>query len=187
MQIITISGKARHGKDTIARFLKEAIENDGYTVRIIRYGDLLKHVCKSFFGWNGKKDERGRTLLQSVGTDTVRAKDPDYWVRFVLDFLKFYPEKWDYIIIPDCRFPNEVEAPKKYGFDSLHVRVIRSNFASPLTQEQQLHPSETSLDDFPADVYILNEGDLKDLKKKVFHFEASFVSQHQITLEETTH
>ena len=67
MQVIVISGKAQHGKDTTAGFLKDALEADGYPVLIAHYGDLVKYVCKMYLGWNGEKDEYGRSLLQYAG------------------------------------------------------------------------------------------------------------------------
>lgn len=77
-----------------------------------------------FFGWDGEKDEKGRTLLQKVG-DAIRAKRPDYWVSFISDIMEFFPGEWDYVLIPDCRFPNEVDYIKNAGFDAVHLRVRR--------------------------------------------------------------
>lgn len=51
MKVITISGKAQNGKDTTAGLLKAALEADGYKVLITHYADLLKYICKQFFGW----------------------------------------------------------------------------------------------------------------------------------------
>lgn len=155
MKLILITGKAQHGKDATAKALKQIIEADGKKVLIAHYADLLKYICKTFFGWNGEKDEAGRTLLQRVGTDVIRKKDPDYWVRFIKSILSLFPEEWDYVIIPDTRFPNEI-----MFFDSVEpttVKVIRPNFKSSLTAEQQAHPSETALDnyDFLIDHYIV--------------------------------
>ena len=56
----------------------------GYSTLIVHYADLLKYMCKTFFGWNGEKDEFGRSLLQRVGTDCIRNVEPDYWVDFVI-------------------------------------------------------------------------------------------------------
>ena len=72
MKVITISGKAQNGKDTTARLLKDVLEDDGNTVLIAHYADLLKYICKQFFGWDGNKDEQGRHTLQYVGTDVIR-------------------------------------------------------------------------------------------------------------------
>ena len=169
MKVICISGKAQHGKDTTAGILKEFMELDGYKVRIIHYADLLKYICKTYFDWNGEKDDYGRTLLQKVGTDTIRAKDPDYWVDFVASLLKLFPEEWDYVIIPDCRFPNEINIMKA-NFDTLHLRIFRSNFESPLSIEQQNHISETALDKTEPDYAIFNKEDLIYLTNNILEF-----------------
>ncbi len=41
----------------------------GYKVLIAHYADLVKYVAKTFFEWNGEKDEYGRSLLQHIGTE----------------------------------------------------------------------------------------------------------------------
>lgn len=168
MKVIVISGKAQHGKDTTAGYMKEFLEARGKKVLIAHYGDLVKYVCKTFFNWDGQKDEKGRTLLQQVGTERIRNKGyADYWVSFIGDILSFFPYEWDYVLIPDCRFPNEIEYLQKRGFDVIHVRVVREDFESPLTEEQQKHPSETALDDYPPDILLINRNDLTYLKYAV--------------------
>ena len=167
MKVITISGKAQNGKDTMASLLKKSLEESGYRVLIAHYADLVKYVCKQFFGWDGEKDERGRSLLQYVGTDVVRNKEPDYWVNFLVSILKMFPDDWDYVLIPDCRFPNEVDRMKEAGFDTIHIRVKREGFQSPLTAEQQAHLSETALDDSVPDLWLINTGTINDLQNKI--------------------
>lgn len=168
-KVICISGKAQHGKDTSANMLKETLETKGHKVLIVHYGDLLKFLCKSYFGWNGEKDDAGRTLLQYVGTDVVRTKEPNYWVKFVTEFLTLFAEEWDYVIIPDCRFPNEIKYIAKH-FPYMHVRVVRPNFVSPLTEEQQQHISETALDNYEYDCLLDNNGTLESLNSSVETF-----------------
>ena len=167
MKVICISAKAQHGKDTVANFMKECLEAKGKRVLVTHYADLVKYVCKTFFNWDGQKDEKGRTLLQYVGTDIVREKEPDYWVGFIADMLYFFGDQWDYVLIPDTRFPNEIDYLKNAGFDVLYIRVIRENFESPLTEEQQKHPSETALDDYEAEVLLYNDSTLENLKFSV--------------------
>lgn len=166
MKVIAVSGRARHGKDTVASILQKQLQEDGHRVLITHYADLLKYICTTFFGWNGEKDEEGRTLLQYVGTDVVRKQNPDYWVDFVADILTYFDDQWDYVVIPDTRFPNEFNRLKERGLDAIHLRVVRPDFASPLTKEQQAHPSETALDDVKPDFCIVNDSDLNELKRK---------------------
>ena len=158
MQIISISGKAQHGKDTTASYLRDALERRGKKVLITHYGDLVKYVCAAFLGWDGKKDEAGRSLLQRVGTEIVRAVDPNYWVRFVRFMVTTLKDAgaWDYVLIPDCRFPNEVVGT--------HIRVKRPGFDNGLTEKQAQHPSETALDTWAPDIVINNCGTMEALQ-----------------------
>lgn len=172
MRIINISGKAQHGKDTSALILKEKLESKNKKVLIAHYADLVKYVCKQFFNWDGLKDEKGRTILQRVGTDIVRTQKPNYWIDFVKGFIEMFQDDWDYVIIPDCRFPNEVESWKQDNWDNVAVRINRYNFKSELTEEQLNHPSETALDDFKFDWYICNYGEMDQLEEEVDEFVA---------------
>ena len=43
------------------------------------------------------------------------------------------------------------------------MRVIRKDFKSPLTEEQQRHPSETALDGIESDFTLLNDKGIDDL------------------------
>lgn len=153
---ILISGLAGSGKDTSATILKECLEKHGQRVLITHYADLLKFICKNFFGWNGEKDEAGRTLLQQVGTDCIREQDPDYWVDFVANLVRMFPDKWDFVIVPDVRFANEIDRIADAGFPSTHIHIVRPDLESKLTDEQKNHPSETSMDNVVPDYWICN-------------------------------
>ena len=170
MKVICISAKAQHGKDTSALILKEIYEAEGKKVLITHYADLLKYICKTFFKWNGEKDDYGRTLLQQVGTNIVGAKQPDFWVDFIINILTLFEGTWDMVIIPDCRFVNEIEKMKA-NFDTTLIRVIRPDFDNGLTETQKQHPSETALDNFKFDHIIYNTGSLEDLKNKLSKLE----------------
>lgn len=167
MKVILISGKAQNGKDTVADFLHKALVNDGKRVLVTHYADLLKYICTNYFGWDGNKDARGRQMLQYVGTDVIRKQNPTLWVDFVSMLLKYFHENWEYVIIPDCRFPNEVTTMVENGFDTVHLRVVRKNFKSPLTEEQQQHPSEIALDNVKPDYFIYNDGTLGELEENI--------------------
>lgn len=165
MKVVCISGKAGHGKDTFAKFLKAAMENKNKRVLITHYGDLIKYVCEKFFEWDGMKDEKGRTLLQQIGTERIRFKKPNFWVAFIADILELFQDEWDFVLIPDARFPNEVNYLKERGFDVMHVHIERPG-CNILTDKQQKHLSETSMDGFPADVTIKNDRNITGLMAK---------------------
>ena len=167
MKVIAISGHAMNGKDTAAEMIRSALELNGERVLITHYADLLKYICKMFFGWNGEKDERGRNLLQYVGTDVVRKKKPDFWVEFIIFILEHFGDNWDYVIIPDTRFPNEIDRLIEDGFCVTHIRIDRNNFNSELNNEQKTHESETALDKTTPDYLIKNSGSLQDLENNI--------------------
>lgn len=167
MKVVLLSSKAQHGKDTSAKILKEIMEQENKNVLITHYADLLKYMCRTYFNWNGDKDEIGRSILQHVGTNVIRKKEPNYWVEFISGFLKMFDDEWDYILIPDTRFPNEIEKMISDGFDTFSVRINRIDFESSLTEEQKNHISEVALDDYCFDYYIDTISQLDYLKGKL--------------------
>ena len=163
MKVICISGKARHGKDTAANFMKKSLEKTHKErVLIIHNADLLKYICKNIFDWDGIKDEAGRRMLRYVGTDVIREQNPDYWIDFIIGILKMFPDIWDYVLIPDCRFPNEIDKLKENGFETYSVKIVRDGFDNGLTKEQLSHISETALDNYDFD-YIIHNSSLSNL------------------------
>ena len=168
--VILLSAKSGHGKDFIANIMKEKLEQKGNKVLVTHYADLLKYILKTFFDWDGQKDEHGRHLLQYVGTDVIRRQNPNYWVDFVKDIIIMFSNNWDYILIPDARFPNEITRMFCSNFRTISIRIRRINYSSKLTEEQQQHESETALDNYPFDYYMTNDGTLDGVTKEVDNF-----------------
>lgn len=157
MKIICISGHAQNGKTTMAKALTKQLTDIGKNVKEINYADYLKFVAQKYYDWNGEKDKYGRALLQELGTDIVRNVNPDFWVNIVEMTINtlFVPEGVDYVIIADARFPNEIDYWRRNEYDIMHIRVKRTgDFDDGLTDEQRLHLSEISLDDYPAEIII---------------------------------
>mgnify|MGYP000844963869 CR=1 FL=1 len=175
-KIVCVCGHAQNGKDTFASMSKEILTAKGKSVLIVHYADYLKFIAKTYFDWDGQKNEKGRSLLQWLGTDKIRAINNDFWVTAVTNLIEVLKDDYDYFFIPDCRFPNEVNyLITKFGIDKIIlVKIHRKDFISPLTKEQQEHPSETSLDNYPANYYIeVGEG-LDKVKQEVKNFLAFY-------------
>lgn len=170
INIITLSAKAENGKDATAFLLKEKLELQGNKVLICHYADLVKYIAKTFFDWDGNKDVKGRTLLQYIGTDIVRKRKPSYWVDFIKSIIDLFGSEWEYVLIPDCRFPNEIETWKDDGFNITSLHIERLNYENRLTTEQRLHPSETALDDYKFDYYIKASNGIDYLSYEVDRF-----------------
>ena len=163
MKIITVSGLAHNGKDSTASIAREYFTQQNKKCLTISYADYLKFVAEKYYGWDGLKDAQGRTLLQELGTNKARKRSPDIWVNVVMEFIKAFGEDFDYIFIPDTRFPNEILIPKTKGFSVYSVWVHRKGFDNGLTVEQKNHESETALLDFPFDHVICVESKMEKL------------------------
>ncbi|MDR2648525.1 MAG: hypothetical protein LBB94_02245 [Clostridiales bacterium] len=166
MKVILISGKAQHGKTSTADILEKHMKRAGYRILQINYADYVKFVCAKYYGWDGRKDERGRHILQYVGTDIFRERDKNFWVDTVVRFARAAWPDYDFILIADWRFPNEYTRWAENNInDVCKVRVYRPGFDNGLTSEQKDHPSETALDHFPMD-YKLYAVDLTGLERE---------------------
>ena len=167
MRVITISGGARNGKTCIAEELKRLFEEDDLRVKIVNYADVLKMICVNQYGWNGEKDETGRTLLQTVGA-RFRSVDQSVWVNIMLQILKGFTADTDIVLIPDTRYRNEIimlrDCPYIEG--PFTVKVERVGFDNGLTAEQKAHPSENDLNNWKFDLVVKNDGTLEDYLKQ---------------------
>lgn len=159
-KIILFSGKAESGKSTSSKMLVKLLEENNERVVIIPYGDYVKNTARLIFGWDGSKDENGRALLQWWGTDVVRKKDPNFWIETVYRLINVAGDLFDYVIIDDARFENEIAFWKettqfKSEYKTFTVNVLRLDHENILTEEQRNHPSECSLDGYIFDSNIV--------------------------------
>lgn len=182
-KVICLMGKARHGKDEAASTIKEYYEAKGKTCKLISFAGLLKEQALAC-GWDGKKDEAGRSFLQEFSAPVKKywnkkaELEPEKYGMFGKDcyypaksYLEILDNDADIYIITDMRFKYEAEFFKqREDLESIMVRVLRPNFNSPLSIEQQNHISEVDLDDFKEDFLILNDSTLFDYKNKVIDF-----------------
>lgn len=169
-KIICISGKAHSGKDFVASKIDYELANRGFVTQILHNADLLKYICREYLGWNGEKDENGRSLLQITGTKSFRSVNPNFWVDFLISLsTALFDTACDYILIPDVRFPNEISRWKDAGYDVIHVGVKRRNNESGLTSYQAIHESETALDNVKPDIVFENDVDSesRELEAKI--------------------
>ena len=124
------------------------------------------------------QDMTVRDFLQILGTEGLRdGLHTNVWVNALMCDYKFthyligefdtkltdtmgVNPNW---VITDMRFPNELEAVKaKYG---ITISVVRHQFET--ANFKPLHASETALDGHIFDYYIVNDGTIEDLIKKV--------------------
>lgn len=194
IDIILISGKAEHGKDTFVNLCMEQINSRKYKYNhninpmVARFADPLKFIARTYFGWDGEKDEKGRHLLQQLGTERGHQIIPGIWSKFISDVVLIKSPDINTVFIPDWRFPEEYYDLVNYDYQDNYVlnkiryyndipveyvvhtvRVVRINHESKLTAEQLKHASETALDDFEFD-YVITAENIKDLDEAAFEF-----------------
>lgn len=168
--IIGFSGHARNGKDSAGIILKEKLESSGKRVLKINLADYLKFLVATYFDGSYERTPENRTKWQHFGTEKVREEDPNFWVDTIIRMLSVFGDDFDYVIISDCRFPNEINRFSEKDFDTFSVRVKRLGFENDLTQEQRKHSSETSMDNFYFDYYIESQDGLDKLEIEVDKF-----------------
>lgn len=144
-KIFLMSGYAESGKDTVADIIAEKLNGSSMKVAM---ADYLKHMATKYYNWDGKKDIKGREILQKLGTETIR--DGLNWQTFhaerVCQDIEIIKDDYDYIFIPDVRFKNEMYyTMAKFPEDTISIRVTRPYHDNKLTDEQRKHRSEVDI------------------------------------------
>lgn len=177
---IGLVGKAGSGKDTAAKVIKKHL----LFVKTIKlaFADPVKKIVKTMFPKvkhrdlfgpskfrneiiEGAFDENGNPLtirkaLLYIGTSVGRKYNPNCWIDNMNSRINKASNKYDCIIITDCRFPNEFDALKKQDF--FMINVIRDN------ENKINHVSETTQDTITNfDFVIDNNGTLSDLENLI--------------------
>lgn len=166
-KIILLSGKAFNGKTESANYLQTVYELQGKRVLRMSFAYYLKNILKRFYGWDGvTKDDFWRGELQRLGTDKIRKelRMPLFHVGRVADDISVVFNDFDIVLIDDARFQNEIDYMKAMFPKMVEtIRVYRLGFQTPLSVEQQNHPSEIDLDDYEFDYSIYVQTGLQHL------------------------
>ena len=156
--MVILSGKAGAGKDTCGEYLVSL----GY--KRYAFADELKEIAR-LMGWNGEKDEKGRTFLQELGS-VGRNYDPDMWIKPVIEKMK--REKPERIVITDCRFKNEFDAlikfAEEHGYEVIPILVKRARAGLPGNLDE--HPREKEFENFPS-IVLNNDGTKGELYRQI--------------------
>ena len=162
-KIIIISGKASSGKSLVGNIIKQNINN---TV-LLAYADYLKMYAKNIAGWDGSEDTKPRELLQQLGVELIKTKiDDNMLIKRIIEDIKVYSYFYDYIVITDARFPDEIESIKNEFDNVISIRVNRNIYS--LEKKYQNHSTETGMNEYNNYDYIINNNDdIKALELKV--------------------
>ncbi len=168
--IVLINGVARSGKDTFAEMLVPYLCNSDKTGFILPNAFGVKEVASKVYGWNGDKDERGRSLLIDI-TNTGYKYDSMFWEKYANNHLKCLEKqikhKFDYVVVPDFRYP----ITQQY-YNALDYRVVTIYVARP-EYDNELGVNKYDVSEMPLtidfDYIVINDSDLENLKEYAKH------------------
>lgn len=159
--LIGLVGRKRSGKDTIAKFVTEMMEE----FTIMSFADPLKQACKHAYYLRDSQLEdtkdvvdviwgmTPRDMMKSLGGKYFRNEDPGHWVKV----MELRMAGIDHVIISDVRFENEAQFIRDNGGYLIHVsRDMESN--------NDDHVTEKTTDEIRCDYSINNNGSLVDLR-----------------------
>lgn len=165
-KIFILTGKARQGKDTVCEFIKEYYKD--LKVLHLPNNYYMRDYAKRIIGWDGNDVTKPRELLLQLA-DFARSFDEHFYIKRTIEDISIFSQYYDIIIIPDARFPYEIELPKEKFENVISICVTRPNYNSELSSENKNHPTETSLDSYDNyDYNIINDGTIEDLKNKIY-------------------
>lgn len=168
-KIYMIAGKARHGKDTLANYIKEYNERKNIKTIILQISTPLKYYAEKVLNWDYSEDSKPREFLQHIGISVIREKmGQDFLIKRLVDDIKILFNYCDCIIVSDVRMPIEFDTvDKEFNFVK-NILIERPNFETNLTKDEQKHITEVALSNYDNyDLKILNDGSLLDLKIKI--------------------
>lgn len=145
-KLIALTGPKGVGKTTTAEGLRTASRETLTTV--LSFASPVKYAAQRL-GWDGKKDAKGRKLLQTIG-QAARDYDPDVWVREMKRAYLEVPPWWQ-SVIDDCRYANEAAMVRELG----GVLVALNRKGIDYTAE---HESERGDAATHADLHVIIEG-----------------------------
>lgn len=176
--LIGIHGKAGAGKDTLASIL--CAKSDP-RCEVFHFAWPLKRVVSAIYELDmyhledreakEKTLERlgksPRQIMQYVGTEVMREHlGETVFLNAMSHRIAKHPDA-RVIIIPDTRFPNELEYIRDNG--GITVKVTRPDALRQGTVHSS-HATEREIPDEEFDYIFTNDGDLSELEKKVMKF-----------------
>ena len=92
----------------------------------------------------------------------------DMFITRQMDDIDIYSYFFDVIIIPDVRFPEEIDRIRE-KYSNVTVIKVMTSLTNSMSLEEKNHITETALDNYSDDEfdYVLENDDLSILEKNV--------------------
>ncbi len=140
---IAISGRMKSGKTTLAK----ALDKELYGHHITSFARPIREALKALGITKEQHPDLYRAGAQYIGTDLIRAHDPDWWVNYMDRKVRTDSGIYHGFIIDDMRFENEYDWCKANGFILVRLDISEQMQYNRRAEEGTFnHPSETGLD-----------------------------------------
>lgn len=148
--IILIAGRARSGKSILAEYLKEEYEKLNNKVIISPYTKYLKLYIEEITGKKIDDTNKPRDLLQQISSKIIKNElgKSSFFIERQIDDIQIYSYFADIILIPDVRFPAEINTIKQKFNNVISIGITRKDYISTLTKEQQEDITENALNEY---------------------------------------
>ena len=129
--IIGVAGYARTGKDTFGSILCNELSKTGVKAKKLSLAYVLKSDLDNFlldkfgisaFTEDPKEKSFIRPLLICYGTDLMRKKDPEYWIKKLQKTVDLNTNCGIISVICDIRFLNEASWLRNNGGILVHLK-----------------------------------------------------------------
>ena len=165
MKLYLICGKARAGKDTFAKLIKQEEEKDNHKVCILKLTAPLYSWAEDYFNYDKEKDEKPRELLQTLGYDILqlKLKKKDFLLDYLITTIEVLDNYYDVGLITDGRLVHEIEVLKE-KYPNIKTILLTNMKDNKLTNKEKNHQTEIDLDDYKDFDYIVENKDMESLK-----------------------
>ena len=161
IHIFVLNGSPRSGKDTFCALMEKYGEVEHYS-----YVDFTRYMLSEVNIDYHKKTDKDRQLLETINNaleayDDIPMKDI---CESVIDTIGHYIDNKDLFIFVDIRKPDNI---KRFLEKFPEAKTVYIDDGKELSNATE---SDHSVKDYDYDYYIVNNGSLDDLQKKVGSF-----------------
>ena len=172
MKFVGIVGRKATGKNDVVQFLHEYFIN----VKTLSFSEPIKQMVKIGYHFSDEQLENGkdikdlvwnitpRNAMRSIAS-TMTALDEIHFVDLMCQRIRHTDTTGvEYMCISDIRFHNEADLVKNLGGLTIHVSNVKLHVDDPKFVHLDEHVSEVYSDEIKCDYYIVNDGNINNLK-----------------------
>ena len=171
--VIVINGAPRSGKSTFVKMAKRHFSKIHHgSVAEYSSMDIIKKIASRYFGWKKTKEVADRKMLSDMKDIAIEYNDlPFKWLRE--EVYKQFGNWNKKVIFLHVREPQEIEKLRRYFTEKTNYSFLSLFISNSKAEEESKkfrNTGDSNVKDYPYDVYIPNEGTLKDFRNKAKDF-----------------